>query len=492
MDRNAILYRGSLKSCNYHCSYCPFSKRKTSQTELERDKEQWFSFLESLPDKAAALNIHALMVVPYGEALIHPWYWDGLARLSALDIMDAVGAQTNLSFSIRQSLTRFCQAGGNLHKLRLWATFHPEMISAEKFAEKCIQLNQKGISLCAGAVGAPENIRQIRRLRTLLPKEIYLWINKMDRRKEVHAKEIYTEAELSAFLEIDPYFIQELSWPRSAPAQCQGRLFVEGDGRLRACNIGPLLDKTWRQQKAPAPAPSCNRKNCSCYLAYGGQKDYMNQILFGPYPIFRIPRRAKAVFLDIEGTLIPQGHFTVPDRTALQLTALAREGAALFFATTLPYAVAVKRCRPILHLFRGGIFAGGAHLLWENGGKRREEFHFFPEDILPYLHAQEKGRRFRILIYENKKKVYKITLLRPKSQPWSEEEALEIWREIPEGYRIYFRHYAEGHCLQIVSAAASKPNGARVLCQWLGISPREATGAGDSMEDAAMMDFLNN
>lgn len=491
MDRNTILYRGSLKSCNYHCSYCPFSKRKISRSELDRDKMQWYSFLESLAEKAAALYIHALMVIPYGEALIHPWYWEGLARLSALEIMDAVGAQTNLSFSDRESLTHFCQAGGNLGKLRLWATFHPEMISAKDFAEKCIRLNQAGITLCAGAVGVPKNIEQICRLRALLPEEIYLWINKMDCRKEIHAKEMYTEAELATFLEIDPYFIQELTWPRSDPAKCEGRLLLEGDGRLRACNIGPSLDGTWSQQSGPARAPSCSRKKCSCYLAYGGQKDSMNQILFGPYPIFRIPRRAKAVFLDIEETLIPKGHLTIPDRTALQLTALAQEGAALLFATTLPYADAIKRCRPILHLFRGGIFAGGAHLLWENGGKRREEFHFFSEDILPYLRTLKERRRFRILIYENQTKIYKITLLHPKSQPWTKEEASKIWREIPEYCRKFFRHYIEGHCLQIISSKASKSNGARTLCQWLGISPHEATGAGDSKEDAAMVDFLN-
>ena len=32
----------------------------------------------------------------------------------------------------------------------------------------------------------------------------------------------------------------------------------------------------------------------------------MNQMIFGAYPLFRIPRKAKAVFLDIDGTLIPE------------------------------------------------------------------------------------------------------------------------------------------------------------------------------------------
>ena len=83
MSRHMLLYRGSLKSCNYRCSYCPFSKHPQSQRELEKDREQWQSFLKSYPQKAAALNLGALMVVPYGEAMLYPWYWEGLAQILA-------------------------------------------------------------------------------------------------------------------------------------------------------------------------------------------------------------------------------------------------------------------------------------------------------------------------------------------------------------------------------------------------------------------------
>ena len=74
MGGHMMLYRGSLKSCNYHCSYCPFSKHPMSERELERDKEQWLSFQADLEKCAAALQVRALMVAPYGEALIHSWY----------------------------------------------------------------------------------------------------------------------------------------------------------------------------------------------------------------------------------------------------------------------------------------------------------------------------------------------------------------------------------------------------------------------------------
>ena len=168
MDRHMILYRGSLKSCNYHCSYCPFSKRPMSARELENDRIQWFSFVQSLQEKAEKMRIGALMVVPYGEAMIHPWYWEGLARLSACAKMDAVGIQTNLSFGVREFADCFARTGGAFAKLRLWATFHPEMTSVSDFAAKCRQLQEQGIQLCAGSVGVPQNLSLLRQLKQQL------------------------------------------------------------------------------------------------------------------------------------------------------------------------------------------------------------------------------------------------------------------------------------------------------------------------------------
>ena len=79
------------------------------------------------------------MVVPYGEALIHSWYWEGFSNLTGTEFIEAVGAQTNLSFSIETSLRIYREAGGQTDKLRLWATFHPEMISVEEFIENRLQ-----------------------------------------------------------------------------------------------------------------------------------------------------------------------------------------------------------------------------------------------------------------------------------------------------------------------------------------------------------------
>ncbi len=296
MAGNMILYRGSLKSCNYHCSYCPFSKHVMSKRELAKDEEQWERFCQSLQKRAEDLNVRALMVVPYGEALIYPWYWDGLARLSACGFIDGVGAQTNLSFSADDVSGRFCCAGGKTEKLRLWATFHPEMTSVDQFVKTCVELKKAGVSLCAGAVGVPGQAGVIRRLREVLPGEIYLWINKMD-----GLGRPYTREERAFFQEIDPYFARELEPVYGDVSQCGGRLFVEGDGKMRTCNISPVLDQNWYDwiertslsggSRRQLPAAVCSRKLCSCYLAYGGRGDGVNQALFGPYPLFRIPRQ---------------------------------------------------------------------------------------------------------------------------------------------------------------------------------------------------------
>lgn len=487
MDRHMILYRGSLKSCNYHCSYCPFSKHPISGRELDRDRMQWCSFVKSLQKKAKALHIGALMVVPYGEAMIHRWYWEGLAQLSALAEIDAVGIQTNLSFSVSEFLGSYKRAGGVPWKLRLWATFHPEMTTVSEFAAKCRELREQGILLCAGSVGVPENLCLLQELKQEL-NGIYLWVNKMD-----GLRRPYTQKEREAFAEIDPYFARELMLVPANADMCQGRLFVEADGRLRTCNISSAQKKNWDTLE-DLPIPKCSRKQCSCYLAYGGTGDFMNQVLFGPYPLFRIPRCPKAVFLDIEGTLLPSnasggGSRTadVPANVIVGLEILAKQNVCLLFATTLPYREAMERCRKIRHLFAGGIFAGGAHLVLE---RKREYFYELEDSWFTDLAVMEKEFGCRILTYRNSGKLYKVTLLRPAHRPWTQQEAKEVMSRVSDGKTV--RHCIEGNCLQIVSADAGKARGVERLCHWLDISPKDAVAVGDSEEDEEMMRLCNS
>ncbi len=285
MDKRMVLYRGSLKSCNYHCSYCPFSKHRSSEKELYKDREQWERFCDSIHKRAQILKIGALMVTPYGEALLHPWYWKGLGSLSGMEAIEAVGAQTNLSFPLERSLKFYEEVGGKREKLRLWATFHPEMIQVEKFAKACENVRNAGVLISAGAVGVPENLTVIQTLKKCLPERVYLWINKMD-----GLKRPYTQTEIQAFQAIDPFFGQELKRVKADNSQCYDRIFVEGDGKVRGCNISSVWKDDWYEEREELfkEPPTCTRKFCSCYLAYGGRKDFGNREMFGDYPLFRV------------------------------------------------------------------------------------------------------------------------------------------------------------------------------------------------------------
>lgn len=491
MDRKMILYRGSLKSCNYACSYCPFSKHPSSDREGEKDRQQWFRFSQSLKERAEDLEKFALMVVPYGEALLHPWYWEGFGALSRLPQAEAVGAQTNLSFSLEDALKVFEKAGGKKEKLRLWATFHPEMISPEEFAAKCKAVQKAGLSLCAGAVGVPENLPLLEKLRLLLPESVYLWINRMD-----GLKRPYTRDEEGGFSAIDPFFCRELTAVRGQKENCRNRLFVEANGRMRTCNISPPLSGSWYSEDFSSlasdgnfsfPGAKCSQKICSCYLAYGGRKETVNSLIFGEYPLFRIPRRFSAAFLDIDGTLLREGEKKISPLTAASLKALAARGTKLFFATSLPLPEARRKCREVWPFFEGGIFAGGAHLVWKEKLFGKEKLYSLAEGVLAAVKEQKDRFSFRLSVYRRQGVLYKITLSRPGFAPWGQEEMEAFRCSLPKAWRSSVRFIREKNYLQIIPAQAGKAEGMAEICQKIGLSLEEVTAMGDSGEDKAMM-----
>lgn len=358
---------------------------------------------------------------------------------------------------------------------------------------------EQGVQICAGAVGVPGNLERLWQLREELPQEIYFWINKMD-----GLGRAYTDREAAAFSEIDPYFFRELEEHPADIAQCRERIFAEGNGKRRFCSLSAVSGCGWLEDFTGADIwkageRTCTRKRCSCYLAYGGRENLLNQMLFGPYPLFRIPRRPKAVFLDIEGTLRQKvlcGKDTgiskddgIADEFKQGLEVLAyRERTALFFATTLPYEEAVRRCKSVWHLFAGGVFAGGAHVLLE--GKR--EYIYFLDEAEAYVRHFEQIRQryhFRVMVYKKDGRAYKITLLRARQRHWDRQEARRVMECLPVSAGGGVRYYIEENCMQIVAAEADKAGGVRMLCEWMGISPKEAFAAGDSGEDAGMMEL---
>ena len=131
-------YRGSLESCNYSCSYCPFSKKPQSSKELEKDKENLVQFVSALLDKENGVSREcAVQIVPYGEALIHKYYWQEMALLSRSPLIEALGAQTNLSFDVDTMIKVFIRNNGIISKLKLWCTFHPSMVTIDKLLCWC-------------------------------------------------------------------------------------------------------------------------------------------------------------------------------------------------------------------------------------------------------------------------------------------------------------------------------------------------------------------
>lgn len=478
-----ILYRGSLKSCNYCCSYCPFSRHRMTLQELEKDRKQWLDFVGCLKKQPEKSGIHAMMVTPYGEALVHEWYWEGLAKLSRLSWMKAVGAQTNLGFHLSWAADIFEKYGGDYKKLRLWATFHPKMTTTAAFVQTCQQLTAAGVKISAGAVGVPEHIYLLRQLREKLPEDIYMWINRMD-----GLKRAYSPEEMQDLSEMDPYFYREMQAHPSAAAECTERLFVEGDKRVRMCNISPALKSAGERKDGV-----CSRKHCSCYLAYGGRNNLVNQMLFGPWPLFRIPRRPKAVFLDIAGTLYRDRKIPKDIQMALKVLA-QKEQSLLFFATTLPYEDARKRCLPLWNLFSGGVFAGGAHILCcgKQGAEHKEFFWFMDDEIVKKLEPLHKKFRFRMLVYRADGQCYKITLLHAHRKSWDESQAEAVLQHLPQHSRKQVRYVIEDGCMQIIAAAANKAYGVRMICEWLHISLSDIFAAGDSKEDIEMNAYAQN
>lgn len=473
-----LLYRGSLKSCNYHCSYCPFSKHPIAKRELEKDKSDWLRFCQSLAARAETLGLFGVMVVPYGEAMIHPWYWKGLGILSRLPQTEAIGIQTNLSFSLDDFLTEFLQSGGIPEKLRLWATFHPEMISPEVFAQACQNVRNKGILLSAGAVGVPENLPLLTRLRSLLPPSVCLWINKMD-----GLKRPYTQAEEQQFTAIDPLFSRELSRVPADKSRCRHRLFIEGSGIMRTCNLTAPLPGNWYQEPFAIPSPECRRKTCSCYLAYAGRDDFANHLLFGRYPLFRIPRRYRAVFLDIDGTILPQGETQIPSLTAATFQAFYHAEIPLFFATNLPFLQARRKCREIWPLFSGGIFAGGAHLRFD----QEEQIYPLEPALIHYLNQQRSRFHFRFFAYRQKTILCKITLSRPQHCPWTLREIQALSAAIPPDLLGRIRIIHEENRLQFIDAKAGKAKGIRTICTKLNIPLWQTAAVGNIPEDREML-----
>lgn len=443
-----IAYRGYLRSCNYHCAYCPFSKQRLSAGELAKDQAALMRFVDKVRQLKGALTIQLL---PYGEALIHEYYWQALAELSQLGQVRAVGCQTNLSFAVETALALFDKAGGIASKLRLWCTFHPTMTTVQDFTARCTALYRAGVRFSCGAVGDPAHFSEITALRQTLPTDVYLWINRLD-----GLKRRYTAREREAFTAIDPYFPLELAEPAADAAKCSGgrtSLFVQGDGACFSCNVSRRRLGNFYAEDQLAEIGRCSARRCSCYLAYALREDLAPLTFFDQHPAFRVPilhAGVKAIFFDIDGVLTDQAGHLRP-RLLQTLSYLAQQY-PLYLATQRPEASALHLLGESRMYFRGGVFADGAYIRPTWGE---------PPTVQPLALDGQAGaalerlaleRHLTLRRYGERGTLYKITLQSRSGQPISAATAKAVQAAVAGTARLS----AEGALLGLVSAQADK------------------------------------
>lgn len=255
----SILYRGPLAECNYACGYCPFPRGSTA-ADHAADKAS----LQRFVDWAAGRSDDCIAVffTPAGEALTHPWYQGAIARLTQLPGIVKVAAQTNLS--CRLDWVQSCRTA----KLALWCTYHPQHVGRETFLEQCRTLDRLGVRYSVGMVGLRQHVTEAEQIRSLLPPQVYLWINAFK-----HEPDYYTPDMVRRLTAVDPLFPFSLCAHASLNRTCrtgQDVIAVDGDGTIRRCHfvaepLGNLYQEGWDKVLRPRPCPNTE---CRCHIGY--------------------------------------------------------------------------------------------------------------------------------------------------------------------------------------------------------------------------------
>ncbi|BAY24149.1 hypothetical protein NIES2100_39420 [Calothrix sp. NIES-2100] len=276
-----ILYRGSLISCNYGCEYCPFAKRQQTAAELSIDKQSLKRFVDWISQHPQ--HQFSILFTPWGEALIHSWYQEALVKLTHLPNVNKAAIQTNLSCQL--DWVEEC----NKDKLALWATFHSEWVSCDRFLQKCLALDNKNVKFSVGVVGFPKFKAEIAALRHELPYHVYLWINAV--KAELNN---LSSADREFFQSIDPLYELNTHHYPSFGRDCRAGksvFSVDGDGTMRRCHfikepIGNIYHADWEAVLSDKP---CTNQTCHCHIGYI-HLDYLElHKVFGSGILERIP-----------------------------------------------------------------------------------------------------------------------------------------------------------------------------------------------------------
>lgn len=276
-----LLYRGSLTSCNYSCSYCPFAKRRDTRETLARDAAEVARFTAWAAAQQRPLRV---LFTPWGEALVRRHYREAMLALAALPNVSQVAVQTNLAGPL--SWLAAAPAG----KVSLWCTYHPGQTTLQRFTERCARVAAMGVRLSAGIVASRAHFDDIRALKAALPPEVPLWLNAYDPRGPGY----YTADDLQWLEAVDPWFHLNHSPPPSRGAPCRAGhelLSVDGSGELRRCHFVPTrlgnlyeddLDGLLQERRCP-------RFRCECFIGYAHRRDLPIHEAFGDGVLARAP-----------------------------------------------------------------------------------------------------------------------------------------------------------------------------------------------------------
>jgi len=392
-----IYYRGLLSSCNYSCSYCCFARKKPGKTELIKDEESLKKFCDFI-DNTEFKNKVSIFFTPYGEGLIHDYYVEAVGRLAANPKCKYISCQTNLSFDAFKFLEKLKALKADLSKVKLWASFHPEMVSVDEFVYKVKQL-KTCIDLCAGIVAIPGDLGYVFELRRKLPKDVYLWINAKEREETR-----YTKSEVISLMEVDPLFCNELQRHRVRDSCCSAgvsSVFIRANGDVFPCHLNKNRLLNIYKEQNPVESFKCDRKFCDCYLSYSNRIDLDVGKYFGEYTYIRLPEKKdmEAVFLDVDGTITDElGEIC---EKAAETIRFLKDKLRIYLATSLPLHIAMKKCNPVKKYISGGVFANGGQIV--DFGLNYKEAVAIKKEALEVLSDIPK-----IGVYKEKDSVYKV------------------------------------------------------------------------------------
>ncbi len=275
-----ILYRGSLSSCNYACDYCPFAKTANSRAELRQDERELERFVTWVEAQRRRIGI---LITPWGEALVHPYYRRAMTALSRMSHVYRVSIQTNLS------APRGDFAGANRDTLALWTTFHPSQTSLARFAARCRELDDTRIRYSVGVVGLREHFDAIEELRRVLRPEVYIWINAFKREPNY-----YQPGEIERLVAVDPYFHWNLQRYPSAGKPCyagETTFTVDGSGDVRRCHfLDDIIGNIYEAGFSDCLKPRiCSAATCGCHIGYIHRPALKLDELYGVGLLERIP-----------------------------------------------------------------------------------------------------------------------------------------------------------------------------------------------------------